>query len=153
MKKFIITSVIIVLAILVGLVLWPRRQFTPALSGTNVAKGFVVIEVPSSYRFTHIFDGRNVAAPTAITYLGIVDVSDHAPTRFDLGHGKACVLTYSVHPCGEIQIDVTVEEKDSQGEKQRFTAPQTSILESETFSPCQRGSNGQFILGVSQLEG
>jgi hypothetical protein len=139
MKKFIITSVIIVLVVFVGLVLWPRHQFTHTLNGTIVAKGFVVIEIPSQHRFTHTFDERNVAAPTGITHLGTVDVSDHTSTRVDLRHGKACVLTYSVHPGGELQIDVTVEEKDSQGETQRFTALPTITRFGQKFGVLVNG--------------
>ncbi|HEY1717804.1 MAG TPA: hypothetical protein VGH42_05840 [Verrucomicrobiae bacterium] len=117
MKKTIIASVIIVLVVIIGIVLWPRhRLYMLTADGRRVP-------IPS-YHWTHTLDGRIVHAPDSITQLGTVELTNQSPTRLDLGSGKGCVLTPTVLPSGDIQFDVVVEENDPKGKTLQFTAPQ-----------------------------
>jgi hypothetical protein len=111
------SSIIVVLVIAVSLALWLHHR--NATRFPNV--------------FTHTLDGRAVPLPAGITYLGVVEITNLAPTRLDLGSGKGCVLTPTELPGGQLQIDVVIEEQDAQGKTLRFKAPQVVTHSGQRF--------------------
>ncbi len=52
--------------------------------------------------------------------LGEVEFTAHTQKRVSLGEGKECVITPTVLPDGNLQMDLAVERKDTEGKVQRL---------------------------------
>ena len=54
-------------------------------------------------------DVKALSTPTGVTDLGVIELSDATPMRFDLGEGKECVVTTTVLDDGQLQMVFTFE--------------------------------------------
>ena len=72
------------------------------------------------------------AAPTKLTDLGVIELSDRAPKQLDLGAGQNCVITPTVLADGSIQMDIAVEGKTADGNAEQSTLSRLTVLPGAT---------------------
>jgi regulator of replication initiation timing len=61
-----------------------------------------------------------IPPPANVTDLGMIEISDRAPTQFDLGAGQNCVVTPTVLSDGNIQMEIAVEVKTDDGKVEQL---------------------------------
>lgn len=66
--------------------------------------------------------------------LGVVELSDNAPTRVDLGGGKECIITPRVISDNAVQLEMTVEAKDAAGNPMRVGSSRVTAKAGQPFS-------------------
>jgi hypothetical protein len=65
-------------------------------------------------------DPKALAPFSKVADLGVVELTDRVPAQLDLGDGRSYVLTPTVLPDGNIQVEITVEVEIAEGKSEQL---------------------------------
>jgi Flp pilus assembly secretin CpaC len=86
----------------------------------QVAQAKPAIALPEQYQTVPASELKADGPRTNVTELGVVELSDRAPLRFNLGDGRSCVVTPTVLADGNIQMEIAVEAMAADGKSEQL---------------------------------